>query len=130
MGFPNTFYGIHIKKFAQIIAIIGIILSCLSFLLNIFSWNYFPMTISLLIAFILVLVGLNKVKPGYLLAANIILGSNIFIDFLLLISALYIGITVPPEFIDNFDEKESYIESGNVEIRKISLYFFLPIPKR
>uniref|UniRef100_A0AC35FIT8 NADH dehydrogenase subunit 6 n=2 Tax=Panagrolaimus sp. PS1159 TaxID=55785 RepID=A0AC35FIT8_9BILA len=123
MDFSSKCCGIHIKKLARAVAIVGAILSCISFCLIIFSWNYLPMTISLLLAFLLALIGLRKINPKYLLIAIAILGINIFVAVLLLINAIWIGITVPQEYVKNYRQQQFYINLGSAEKELQTSYF-------
>jgi hypothetical protein len=65
--------GSDIKTWAKIIAIVGIVLSALSLFFSIFVWLYVPSSVSLLVAFILALIGINRDQSGYLTAAKVIL---------------------------------------------------------
>uniref|UniRef100_A0A914PHC8 Uncharacterized protein n=1 Tax=Panagrolaimus davidi TaxID=227884 RepID=A0A914PHC8_9BILA len=103
--------GSDIKTWAKIIAIVGIVLSTLSLIFSIFVWLYAPSSVSLLVAFILALIGINRDRSGYLTAAKVILGINIVVDIFIAICSIYLAIAVPQKVIDDVNRSTNLGES-------------------
>uniref|UniRef100_A0AC35FKQ8 NADH dehydrogenase subunit 6 n=1 Tax=Panagrolaimus sp. PS1159 TaxID=55785 RepID=A0AC35FKQ8_9BILA len=112
--------GMHIRTCAKIVSVVGILVSIGSAFSTLFMWYYSPVALLMLLTYIFVFIGTRKENP---MPAEIILGINIAINFVIAIGFFVISLVAPQSIINKLVNKHTTQEDARKEFHV--LYFLM-----
>uniref|UniRef100_A0AC34GV93 Uncharacterized protein n=1 Tax=Panagrolaimus sp. ES5 TaxID=591445 RepID=A0AC34GV93_9BILA len=118
-------FCVHIRTCAIVVGIIGVMFGILQCLTALFIWWYIPMSLFILSSYSLLLRGVYSGRPKLLTPAQVTLGINLVISFIMIIALIILGFVLPDDVVYVLSSYDDYYYDYEAAQDSTRLFLFL-----